>query len=73
MSFLATTTSLNYRYNRTKLQHDESAGCGYFVLTVAWLLARGARVEDLESYFTKDLTVNDRKVVELTRREFQLT
>lgn len=72
-SFLLKTNTIKYKFNRKQLQDNNSASCGYFVLTVALLLARGVTPEHLHNYFSSDKSLNDARVASAVKTEFQLT
>lgn len=71
-SFIGKKTA-RYRYQSMPVQHQQSHGCGYFVLTIAWLLSRGVEPHNLSHYFTKDLEANDALVAKIANKEFGLT
>lgn len=59
-----------YRFNRTKLQHEDSKSCGYFVLAVGLLLARGVQPENLSNFFSRKTSENDRVLQQMVRKNF---
>lgn len=73
-TYFKRSNAAKIKYNRVKLQHEDSKACGYFVLAIAWLIARGARPEKLTDYFSKrDLAFNDRLVGRIAKEQFMIT
>jgi len=64
----------SYRFNRLKLQDNQSKSCGYFVLAAGLLLSRGVAPDRLTSYFSRaDTGLNDEILRQLVGKEFELT
>lgn len=50
-TFMNRNSKQGYEFNNVRLQDSASSACGYFVLVVAYLLARGVPSEKISSYF----------------------
>lgn len=70
LRFVERNSRNGYTYNTLQVQHEKSNTCGLFVVTVAYLLARGMSPDKLTLFFSRDKKRNDRRVRELIKHVF---
>lgn len=74
LSYFDRCNPVRVKFNKLQLQHMDSNSCGYFVLSVAWLIARGVSPSSLHHFFSaSDLASNDVFVKKVVSTQFTLT
>jgi hypothetical protein len=68
ITFLKRNSSRSYDYNRKRLQRDDTATCGSFVVAASYLFARGGSIEEINSLFKSfHQRDNEARVKEIVR------